>query len=328
MAENGISVAIGGVAVRICVIGDTGLLGQALVRGLSTGNELFGVSAPSPRTAATIPDHDRAEIDLLEKAAHFFDIMDSFKPELMINAAACVDIQKCEREPDYALRINGTLPGQLAQYAARKSASFIHVSTDAVFDGARKISYCEDDLPNPKNQYGKSKLAGEQEVLRHHPGALICRTNIVGFRGWSGMPTFAEWLCDALYYKKPITLADDFITSSLHVEDLVSLSFKIIQKQGHGLFHVATRDAASKYQFGEVLAVELGVPLLHVTQGSLKDLNLHPPRAGFIALNVQKAESFLGRKLPDTKNTAQKLARDYKQQIGKRHHERSEEKAA
>lgn len=307
--------------MRICVVGDTGMLGQTLGRTLGSMHALMGVSPHLPQFLNRDPNYEHVDLDLLTQFREFTERLDRFRPELMINAAACVDLQKCEKEPDYAMQINGALAGSLAEVAARREMGFIHISTDAIFDGAQKTPYCEEDSPNPKNQYGKSKLAGEREVLRHFPKALICRTNIVGFRGWNGMPTFAEWLCDALYHQKPITLADDFITSSMHAEDLGPLALEIFQKHGNGVFHVASHDAASKYEFGEALAETLGVPMLRVTKGSLKDLNLCPPRADFIALTVRKAESLLGRKLPDTKNTVQKLACAYKQQIEETRHE-------
>lgn len=301
--------------MKIAIIGDSGLLGQGLVRTLGPGNRLFGVSAPSPSKPLPRAGYEHAEMDLLTSSFEFFKAMDRFGPELMINAVACVDIQKCERDPDHATRINGSLPGELSRYAARKKTGFIHVSTDAVFDGVGSKPYSEEDSPCPLNQYGRSKLEGEWQVLASDPDALVCRTNIVGFRGWDGAPTFAEWLCDVLYHQKPATLVDDFVTSSMHADELGPLAVRIFQKGGKGIFHIASRDAASKYEFGAALARELGVGMTKISKGSLKDLGLKPPRAPFIALDVNRAEKFLGQKLPDLGQTVCQLARDFKHQL-------------
>lgn len=302
--------------MRIAIVGDTGLLGQALVRTFHTdSNRLLGVSAQSPYRALSGLGYEHVEMDLLTQAENFFGAMDSFKPEIVLNAVACVDIQKCEKDPDFAKKINGELPGKFARYAAEKRICFVHISTDAVFDGFKRFPYVEEDLPNPRNQYGLSKLEGERQTLFSNPAALICRTNIVGFRGWENLPTFAEWLCDILSHQKPATLADDFVASSMHVDELGPLILEIVQKGGKGIFHVASHDGVSKYRFGCALARELGLSMDHIKKGTLSELALQPPRAAFIALDVSRAETLLGKKLPDTQSTIQKLARDFKSQL-------------
>lgn len=301
--------------MKICIVGDTGLLGQALTRTLLKENHLFGVSAPAPVAVISNSRYQHVEMNLLAQMQNFFSAVDSFQPKLMINAVACVDIKKCEQDPEYAMQINGLLPGKLARYAARKSIGFIHISTDAVFDGSKSKPYREDDPCYPQNQYGLSKLEGERQALTNNPTALICRTNIAGFRGWENTPTFAEWLCAVLYERKPVMLADDFVTSSMHADELGPLAIRVFQKNGRGIFHIASRDPSSKYQFGCELARALGVGTTNIARGFLKDLDLDPPRAAFIALDVSKTEQFLGQTLPSRKSTIHKLVQDFNCQL-------------
>jgi dTDP-4-dehydrorhamnose reductase len=107
---------------------------------------------------------------------------------------AATDIEACERDPALAHRLNTEMAQGVARAAAETGARLLHLSTDAVFDGADG-SYREDQLPAPLNVYGKTKLAGEAAVSEAHPGALVVRTN---FFGWNAKPkvNLAEWFLD------------------------------------------------------------------------------------------------------------------------------------
>ena len=102
--------------------------------------------------------------------------IDRIKPDVVVNTAALASHSLCEREPDLALALNCDVAANNAA-AARESASFlIHISTDAVFDGQRG-HYSEGDSVSPFSVYGRTKLVGEEAVLRELPRSLIARTN-------------------------------------------------------------------------------------------------------------------------------------------------------
>jgi dTDP-4-dehydrorhamnose reductase len=107
------------------------------------------------------------------------------KPHLIINPAAYTAVDKAESEPDLAMAINGTAPGIFAEQAKQLGIPLIHYSTDYVFDGAKRglngelIAYTEDDIPNPINVYGKTKLAGELAIQASGCQHLILRTSWV-----------------------------------------------------------------------------------------------------------------------------------------------------
>jgi dTDP-4-dehydrorhamnose reductase len=86
------------------------------------------------------------------------------KPDLLINAAAYTAVDKAEAELDLAYAINAKAPGVMAMYAKHHGATFLHYSTDYVFDGSKKTPYIESDLRNPLGVYGKSKAAGEEAI--------------------------------------------------------------------------------------------------------------------------------------------------------------------
>jgi len=105
----------------------------------------------------------RAECDLSNSVA-IVELLNRIKPDLLINAAAYTAVDKAETEIDLAFAINAKAPEIMAIYAKRHGATFLHYSTDYVFDGSKKTPYLESDLPNPLGVYGKSKAAGEEAI--------------------------------------------------------------------------------------------------------------------------------------------------------------------
>lgn len=105
----------------------------------------------------------RAECDL-SNANAITALLDELKPSLIINAAAYTAVDKAETEVDLAYAINAKAPEAMAMYAKDHGATFLHYSTDYVFDGSKKTPYVESDLRNPLGVYGKSKAAGEEAI--------------------------------------------------------------------------------------------------------------------------------------------------------------------
>ena len=105
----------------------------------------------------------RAECDL-SNADAIVKLLDQIKPNLIINAAAYTAVDKAETEVDLAYAINAKAPEVMAMYAKQHGATFLHYSTDYVFDGSKKAPYLESDARNPLSIYGKSKAAGEEAI--------------------------------------------------------------------------------------------------------------------------------------------------------------------
>ena len=88
------------------------------------------------------------------------------KPNLIINTAAYTEVDKAETEPGKAMEINAVAPGVMAEVARELGTTFIHYSTDYVFDGKSNTPYLENNKTNPLNMYGRSKLAGEEKIIQ------------------------------------------------------------------------------------------------------------------------------------------------------------------
>ena len=105
----------------------------------------------------------RTECDLVNSDA-ITALLNQIKPDLIINAAAYTAVDKAEAEVDVAYAINAKAPEIMAQYAKGHGATFLHYSTDYVFDGAKVSPYEVTDARNPLGVYGKSKAAGEEAI--------------------------------------------------------------------------------------------------------------------------------------------------------------------
>ena len=128
---------------------------------------------------------NRHELNIEEKS----DIANQirlFKPNIIINAAAFTNVDEAETNSIEAFNVNADLPAYLAQEARDLNIPLIHFSTDYIFDGLTNSSYLENDRPNPINEYGKSKLLGEKNVVMTHNQHIILRTS------WVFNPNFGK----------------------------------------------------------------------------------------------------------------------------------------
>ena len=150
--------------MRILLTGRNGQVGWELERALPALGEVVAT--------------DRSALDLADLDAVRRTVRET-RPDVIVNAAAYTAVDKAESEPQLAMRINGEAPGVLAEEAARMGALLVHYSTDYVFSGDKPSPYVEDDLPDPVNEYGRSKLAGERAILVTDCRSLILRTSWV-----------------------------------------------------------------------------------------------------------------------------------------------------
>jgi dTDP-4-dehydrorhamnose reductase len=140
--------------MNILVFGKDGQLGKAF-KAVFEANKLGELHR--------ITYVGRAECDLSNLDA-IAELLNRIKPDLIINAAAYTAVDKAETEVDLAYAINAKAPEVMAIYAKRHGATFLHYSTDYVFDGSKKPPYVESDIRNPLGIYGKSKAAGEEAI--------------------------------------------------------------------------------------------------------------------------------------------------------------------
>jgi dTDP-4-dehydrorhamnose reductase len=184
------------------------------------------------------------------------------KPDVIVNAAAYTAVDKAESEPDLAMAINGAAPGVLAEEAKKIGALLVHYSTDYVFDGTKDTPYAEEDIPNPLNVYGRTKLAGEQAIQAVDGNYLIFRTSwVYGTRG----KNFYLTILKLAQEQEEIRVVDDQIGAPTWCR-MIAESTSLILSQGinnrsegfnsyfearKGIYHMTAAGQTSWYGFAK-----------------------------------------------------------------------------
>jgi dTDP-4-dehydrorhamnose reductase len=247
-----------------------------------------------------------ARVDLLNESVTTFScLLKEWKPDWIVHCAALADINLCEENPEFAHRMNAELPGQLAALANEYNAKFLFVSTDCIFDG-KKEGHVETDAVTPVNMYGKTKLLGEQIVLKKCSTALIARVN---FYGWSmtGKRSLSEWIINNLRAQKTITGFTDVIFCSLLTNSLVNILLGMMSLNLTGIYHVVGNDKLSKFDFAVLIARQFGLDENLIVPSSVKQAKFAVERPLNMVLNNNKLQSILGAHIPTMEADIKKL---------------------
>jgi dTDP-4-dehydrorhamnose reductase len=220
--------------MRILIIGAGGRLGAALAREYSREFEVAGFN------------HAQLDLGATEKLGATLEPLDF---DVMINAAAQTNVDRCETHQEEAFQLNAEAPRLLAEICARKRAKLIHISTDYVFDGSKRTPYNEDDAAQPISVYGASKRAGEERVLEVSDKHLVLRVSWVF---GPDRPSFIDAIIKrALVEEKVEAVADKFATPTYTI-DLAPLIKPLFRGSGaNGILHLVNRGECSWQQYGQ-----------------------------------------------------------------------------
>ena len=280
---------------KIFITGGSGLLGSNIAK---MAISKFNVYASYNKNKVSMEGVHFFQIDLTKKE-HLTKVK-RIKPHFIIHCAALTSVDYCEEHPNEAYNQNVLASIKIAEVAKKIGAFFIYISTDGVFSG-EKGNYKEDDIPNPINIYGRTKLEAEQKISSIHSHSCIVRTNIYG---WNKRNKFslAEWMLKKLINNEELPGLKDVYFSPILVNDLAKALFKLQEKNYRGIIHVTGSESCSKldfaYMIAEVFALDKGL----IKPISIHELGLKAPRGENTSLNVSKAEKILKVHLPKVKD--------------------------
>ncbi len=293
---------------RILVSGASGLLGLNFCNIFSDKYSVYG---QINRTRLIDPPFQAIQADLLQTDLN--DLLDRVRPDAVLHCAAMANIDQCEREPETAEMINSRVPGDFAAAAGKRNIRFIHISTDAVFDGEERKAdgYREEDETHPISRYAATKLAGERNVLDAYPDALVARVN---FYGWStsGTRSLVEFFYNNLQAGNPVNGFRDVFFNTLYVRELADILSELIDTDAKGICHVFSADCQSKYEFGRSVARKFGFDEDLVRPISWKDGGLTAKRSPNLIMNTDKLRSILGHELPSQDSCMERFYQDTK----------------
>jgi len=279
--------------MRLVVSGASGLLG--LNMSLVAQKSGFDVTGLVNNTRLKDVPFNVENVDLL-KTDKAIQIIKNSKPDGIIHCAAIANLNYAERHPDLTHELNSVVPGALAAAAAEWRIPFIHISTDAVFDGIDG-NYRETDNTTPLSVYAKTKLEGERAVLDAYHSAVVAR---VVFFGWSltGQRSLSEFFINNLHAGNTVDGYSDTFFSPLYVEDLAATLLKILNENLSGIYHIVSPQSLSKYEFGLQIAKEFGLNPLLIKPIQRQIINIGAQRSLNLVLNPEKIQLALGKKLP------------------------------
>jgi dTDP-4-dehydrorhamnose reductase len=227
--------------MRILITGAGGMLGRDVLKAAAaTGHE--------PRALA------RADLDITDADAVTRALAHA-RPDAVINCAAWTKVDAAEEHEPEATAANGAGAGSLAAAAAAAGAWTVHVSSDYVFDGAKREPYLESDPTRPLSAYGRSKLAGEEAVAEAAPG-----THTIVRSSWlfgAGGPCFPKTMLRLADERDELNVVDDQIGCPTFTGHLAAALVQLADTRTPGVLHIAAAQQCSWYEFA-VATVEAG----------------------------------------------------------------------
>jgi len=223
----------------IWLIGNKGMLGYEVEELLKKNNLSYTASDQ--------------EIDITDFSILVQYIKDK-KIDWIVNCAAYTAVDKAEKEKEKAYSINRDGVRNITKIASEKQAKLIHISTDYVFDGKKnkQSAYTEENQANPMGIYGKSKLAGEKEIINLLDKYFIIRTAwLYGANGHNFVYTMLRLFRE----REVITVVDDQWGSPTYAADLAEVILKIIEtgSDKFGIYHFANEGVTNWYEFARAI---------------------------------------------------------------------------
>jgi len=224
--------------MKTAIIGSNGQLGSDLTQAFKAGGgEVF------PLTHADIEVSDMDSVT---------QVLRALQPNLIVNTAAMHNAEKCEADPERAYRVNAIGTRNLAITGNELDAVLVHLSTDYVFNGAKETPYEEQDLAQPLNAYGESKLAGEEFVQTTAKRYFVVRTS--GLYGSSpcrgkGGQNFVQRMLRMAQETGKVRVVNDETITPTHTVELAAVIAALAQTDSYGLYHATAEGQCTWFDF-------------------------------------------------------------------------------
>ncbi|XP_061660414.1 methionine adenosyltransferase 2 subunit beta isoform X2 [Syngnathoides biaculeatus] len=265
--------------LRVLVTGASGLLGRAVFqefvkRGCAATGTAYRRAGPR-LLRCDLTDEDSVKA-----------LMSRCEPDAVVHCAAERRPDVVERHPEAADDINVHATAALAREAARRGSFMLYMSSDYVFDG-RRPPYGQDDVPNPLNAYGRSKLEGERQTLRHCARSAVLRVPVL----FGEVESLSESAVTSLWpgiLRAGESCALDHCQQRFptHTRDVAAVCWNLCNAAARdesirGMFHYSGKEQMTKYEMALAMARAFDLPSGHLvplmelpaTTGALRPLD-------------------------------------------------------
>ncbi len=265
--------------MKILLLGAKGMLGKDL--------------APLLAMKYPVVLMDIEDLDICSQQA-VADGIRNIRPDVVINAAAYTDVDRSELDPQKAFSVNAEGAQNVALACAAKGAHLVHLSTDYVFDGSLSRPYREEDLPNPLNAYGASKLKGERLIQEALKNFLVIRTAwLYGRHGRN----FVKAILDQAALKKEIRVVNDQRGAPTFTKDLGRAILRLVEAGAKGIVHVTNAESCTWLEFAREILKEKSLNDVVLRPISSFELSRPARRPANSVLDCSLYESLTGQRL-------------------------------
>lgn len=231
---------------KLLILGGTGLVGSFFINLYGAD---FEIESPS---------HN--DLDLLNQN-EIERYLNQTSAEVILNFAAFTNVDAAEDEKDdkegEVYILNSVVPESLARFSKQTNKHLVHVSTDYVFDGTKEDSpYTEEDTPNPICWYAKTKFFGEQNILSNNPSVTIARIEMPYASNYDRKKDFARFFVEKFSQGENFSAVADQNITPIFVNHCVAAFKVLIEKKPSGIYHVASTDSITPYQFATQIALK------------------------------------------------------------------------
>ena len=247
---------------KILVTGCNGQLGRAIQREYGDSVEFILTDV------FELPGAEKLDITNIDEVVAF---VREKRPEVIINCAAATNVDGCEKDIDFAYRVNAIGPRNLSIAGTEVGAKLIHVSTDYVFPGNDPRPLTEFDRPDPISAYGKTKYEGEKFVQSFAKNWFILRTAWLYGDG----KNFVRTMLLLSETHKELSVVDDQIGSPTSASELARMIRFLEPTENYGLFHATCEGSTSWADFAEEIFSLKGkaTRVKHVSSKQYKEMN-------------------------------------------------------
>ena len=287
--------------MKVLVTGSSGMLGKDIIDAFSKRDNivLHGIDLVDKSDGK---DNIHHKIDLTDQK-ELEACLEMIDPDLIIHTAAIVNLNTCEENMDLATKLHIDSSRTLALHKVK----IVYISTDSIFNGETGF-YTEKSVPDPLNNYARTKLLGEYAIRANNPEHIIIRTNIYGFN----IPlkgSLCEWAIKSFENNENINGFHDVVFNAIYTKQLADIVIKLVTTDFTGTINIASEDCISKYDFVKYLASKFNMPDERVGSVSVDDFSFTIARPLNTTLNTDKAKKLFS--IPSIYNGLDQLYMDY-----------------
>ena len=296
---------------KVLITGSNGMLGKDIVQFFSSEDDydVYGIN----RKHDSILAESKSVVCDITNLNELQMILEEIQPNIIIHCAAMVDVEGCEKNKEYADKLNIDSTRQLATFNP-ESTKFVYISTDSVFDG-QYGGYIEESEKRPINYYATTKSLAEEVVQSINQNIIIIRTNIYGFHKNRGK-SLVEWALSELLERRKISGFNDVYFNPVYTKQLARIVLELLKINYSGIIHVGSDKPVSKYEFLRRLALKFEVDTELVESISVDDIFFNAKRPKNTSLSTCKLKKILNNETSIDDGLFE-LTRDYLERSSK-----------